>query len=688
PTILILDRSVFIRFAEDNNLFPNRILNKFLDDWKGLHKNLKDKIPLFGFINDLFGYIRDGNIEDDIFGYDGDLFDQDKIIEKIKIDNHVIEDVISKLYIYPDGKYIDFSEIPIDILGQIYEKYLALSLQIKEEGSTTVLEEKSTKAVRKKTGIYYTPKYIVQFIIEHTIIKILEANLDNLPQLKILDPACGSGAFLSQAYDILYLKYGEYNEIINSKSAIRSTDMDMKKYVEVLQDYKTEFDKKILTNNLFGVDINPESIEITKMSLWFKTAQKNIELNKLEANIKCGDSLIDNSELSQDKAFNWEMNFPDTFKEGGFGIIIGNPPYFKIRKENPITQITEYKEIKIVVVNAAAVFLNRAFKLLKAQGILGFILPKQIAFANSWKKLRDKIFSNFIVLFVIDCGKAFEGVLLEQVIIILDKDNDNKSNVIKIGKVINQEIRIVGEVNQDLCKQGDRLYLDYNPIIHNIRVKIENNSIPLENLAKIQGGVGINYLMKKGAFTENKTQKNNTIVIRGNDIQQYHLRSWLYFDKNHLEMKKKQSRIIDPPVKKIVVQRIVAHIRDHIKITASIDDKSSITFDTVITIIPNNLNEIYYILGFLNSELISYFLYKLIYNNAIRSMDYVPGIAKITPIFKCNEEQKKEISEIVMKLIDLNQRLLNYSETIQKIYKKYSGVKKTKLREIIQNNFY
>ena len=468
----ILDRFVFIRFAEDNNLFPNKILKKFLDDWKGLHKNLKDKNPLFGFINDLFGYIRDGNIDDDIFGYDGELFDQDKIIEKIKIDNYVIENVISKLYIYPDGKHIDFSEIPIDILGQIYEKYLALSLQIKEEGSTIVLEEKSTKAIRKKTGVYYTPKYIVHFIIEHTIIKILEANLDNLPQLKILDPACGSGAFLSQAYDILYLKYGEYNEVIDSKSAIRSKDMDMKKYLEELQDYKTEFDKKILTNNLFGVDINPESIEITKMSLWFKTAQKDIELNKLEANIKCGDSLIDNPELSKDKAFNWKKKFPEV-KGGEFDIIIGNPPYFKIRKENPITQITEYKEIKIAVVNAAAVFLNRSFKLLKAQGILGFILPKQIAFANSWKKLRDKIFSNFIVLFVIDCGKAFEGVLLEQVIIILEKENDNRSNMIKIGKVINQEIRIVGEVNQDLCKQGDRLYLDYNPIIHNIRVKIE-----------------------------------------------------------------------------------------------------------------------------------------------------------------------------------------------------------------------
>lgn len=279
-------------------------------------------------------------------------------------------------------------------------------------------------------------------------------------------------------------------------------------------------------------------------------------------------------------------------------------------------------------------------------------------------------------------------MLLEQVIIILQKDKDNVSNVIKIGKVVNQEINISGEVSQILCKKADRLYLDYNPIIHNIRVKIGDNSLKLEHLAKIQGGVGINYLMKEGAFVENKTKKNNLIVIRGNDIQQYYLRSWLYFDKNHSEMKKRQSRIIDPPIKKIVVQRIVAHIRDHIKITASIDEKSSITFDTVLTVIPNDLDDLYYILGFLNSKLISYYLYKFVYNNAIRSMDFVPGIAKITPIFKCNEEQKQAISDIVRKLIDLNQKLLNYNGEIQKIYKKYSGVNKTKLREILQDNFY
>ncbi len=684
----ILDRFVFIRFTEDNNLFSGKILIKFLKDWKGLHKNVKEKISLFSYIKDLFSYIREGNVEDDIFGYDGELFDKDKLIEKIEVDNSVIESIVNKLYKYPNGNYIDFSEIPVDILGQIYEKYLALSLNIKEEGSGLILEEKSTKKIRKKTGIYYTPKYIVHFIIENTILQKLEENLNVLPELKILDPACGSGAFLSQAYDLLYLKYEEYNELITVKTIRESEKLDLMKFAELMEKYKKEFNKKILTNNLFGVDINPESVEITKMSLWFKTAQMNIPLNKLEANIKCGDSLIDNPILSRDKAFNWDTNFPDVFSEDGFDIIIGNPPYFKIRKENPITQIDEYKEIKIAVVNAGAVFLNRSLKFLKDEALLGFILPKQIVFASSWQKLRKKIFEDFKILYVIDCGKAFEGVKLEQVIIILKKEKNNRDNSIKIGKAFNQEIKVLGEVKQSICEDSDRLYLDYNSIINSIREKIENKSELLGNLAKTQGGVGINYLLREGVFKQKKSKKDNLIVIRGNDIQRYHLRSWLYFNRNHPEMEKKQSRIIDPPTKKIVVQRIVAHIRDHIKITASIDDKSSITFDTVITIVPNNEKDIYYILGLLNSDLISYYFYKIIYNNAIRSMDFVSGIAKRTPIFKVSEEEKKPISVFVKELTDLNQKLLDYNKNIQQVYEKYSGAKKTKLRDILLNNFY
>ncbi|MFW9894195.1 MAG: TaqI-like C-terminal specificity domain-containing protein [Candidatus Thorarchaeota archaeon] len=245
-----------------------------------------------------------------------------------------------------------------------------------------------------------------------------------------------------------------------------------------------------------------------------------------------------------------------------------------------------------------------------------------------------------------------------------------------------------GEVKQSICEDSDKLYLDYNSTIKSIRDKIESKSESLENLAEVHGGVGINYLLREGVFKESKTKNDNLIVIRGNDIQRYHLRNWLYFDKNHPEMKKREHRIIDPPIQKIVVQRIVAHIRDHIKITATIDNMSSITFDTVITIIPNNKEDKYYLLGILNSDLISYYFYKIIYNNAIRSMDFVPGVAKLTPILKVSNEEKKKISDMVKELTELSQKVLNYNNNIQQVYEKYSGMKKTKFKEILLNNFY
>ncbi len=517
---------------------------------------------------------------------------------------------------------------------------------------------------------------------------LLNQDIKTLPDLKIVDPACGSGAFLSQAYDLLYVKYGEYNEIISTKSTqAKNGFFDMKRYAEVLRGYKSDFDKKILTNNLFGVDINPESVEITKMSLWFKTAQKNIPLNKLEANIKCGDSLIDNPELSSEKAFNWENNFSKVFKQGGFDLIIGNPPYFKIKKDSPLTKLGEYNEIKMAFVNASALFLNRMFNLLKDKGILGFIVPKQISFTSSWQKLRKKIFDNFKILFLIDCGKAFEGVLLEQVIIILEKDSNNSDNIITLGKATNNQIIINGEVNQDLCKKEDLIFLQYNILMNKIKEKCEVNSILLRDISDMQIGLGIQKLKKGGVFTERKT-KDSLIVLSGKDIQRYHLRNCLYFNEHHKDLEKYQGRIIKPPIKKIVAQRIVAHIRDHIKITATIEETSSLSFNTVLEVFPDNVDDIFYILGIVNSNLISYYLYKYVYNNAIRSMDFYPAYAGKMPIFKATNSQKEKISEIVKKLMDLSQKLLDYNKNIQKIYLKYSGVNKTKLSELLSKNFY
>src|SRR5690606_27500786 len=202
-----------------------------------------------------------------------------------------------------------------------------------------IIDKSNTK--RKKDGVFYTPKYITKYIVENTIGKLCvekkaelditdeayqpakqrsRKRLDNLNlyrnwllQLTICDPACGSGAFLNQALDFL----------INEHRYIDELSAKYNKDAFILSDVE----KSILENNLFGVDLNEESVEIAKLSLWLRTAQPNRKLNDLSDNIKCGNSLIDDVSVAGDKAFNWEKEFPQIFAKGGFDVIIGNPPY-------------------------------------------------------------------------------------------------------------------------------------------------------------------------------------------------------------------------------------------------------------------------------------------------------------------------------------------------------------------------
>ncbi|OLS19075.1 MAG: Type IIS restriction enzyme Eco57I [Candidatus Heimdallarchaeota archaeon LC_3] len=677
----ILDRIVFIRFAEDNNLFNKIFLKLFMETWMNLPSGIKERTPLLLFISDLFTNIYEGSTEDEIFAYNGGLFAPDPLVKKLEVDDDILVSIINQVYYYSDGKYIDFSTIPIDILGHIYEQYLGLSLKIKEEGSKIVLKEESTKKIRKKHGIYYTPKYIVHFIIENTILRTLDRNIDYLPKLKVLDPACGSGTFLSSAYDILYDKYLEYNEIVRAKS----TPHKLSKFIEQIQGYKAEFDTKILSNNIFGVDLNPESVEISKMSLWFKTAQKNVPLNDLENRIKCGDSIIEDEELSV-HAFKWNEEFTE-MNEGsnsGFDIIIGNPPYFKIRKSNPLNKTNDFLEIKLAGVNAAAVFINKSLKLLKNGGKLGLIVPKQLAFASAWKKIREKLIDTTKILYLVDCGKAFKNVKLEQIIVILEKNFDNEDNIIQLGKVFEKNIINIGNVMQSLCIENDYMFLQYNRVLDSIFHKIKSQSELLGSVANIRSGTGINYLEKKGVFRDQKME-GDFVVLKGNDIQRYYLRSRQFFNPDNTEISK--FKFENPPRRKIVAQRIIAHIRDHIKITACIDEESVITYDTVVKIYPNNEDNIYFLLGMINSKLINYFHYKFIYNNAIRSMDLVPGYAKKTPIFRASDEQKQFITNKVKEIIDVQKLILSFDKNILKILKTYRGKDRITINEYFKGKF-
>ena len=321
----LLDRFLFILFAEDRLLVPPNSVREILSQWESL-KEMDSYTPLYKRFKLYFGYLNTGREgkKHDIFAYNGGLFASDHILDNIEVNDEIL---------YKGAKILsgyDFeSEVDVNILGHIFEHSLSEIEEVQAELEGTVIEKTKTK--RKKDGVFYTPRYITKYIVENTVGELcrqkkeelnitdnefayrkrkdvretLLTRLDNYRQwlfsLTICDPACGSGAFLNQALDFLITEHRYVDEL---KGSLFGDAM-------VLSDVETT----ILENNLFGVDINEEAVEIARLSLWLRTARNGRKLNDLSKNIKCGNSLIDDPAIAGDKAFNWQKEFPQVFGE-------------------------------------------------------------------------------------------------------------------------------------------------------------------------------------------------------------------------------------------------------------------------------------------------------------------------------------------------------------------------------------
>ena len=314
----LLDRLLFILFAEDCNLLPSNSIKGTVDKWKLFNDDpMNDHQSLYSRFRKYFhllnvGY-KDSRIE--VFAYNGGLFKPDEVLDIVTISDGVLSTYTLKL-----AEYNFSSEVDVNILGHIFEN----SLTEIEEITNSINSGNSLPMVskRKKDGIFYTPRYITIYIVEKTLGKLctekkteleiveseyfidrkrnkntktkLEQKLINyrnwLLQLTICDPACGSGAFLNAALDYLM---NEHKLVDEMRAKIFGAVYHM---FEILEN-------SILENNLYGVDINEESVEIAKLALWLRTAKPFRKLNSLNNNIKCGNSLISDSDFAGHKAF-------------------------------------------------------------------------------------------------------------------------------------------------------------------------------------------------------------------------------------------------------------------------------------------------------------------------------------------------------------------------------------------------
>ncbi|MBG6111711.1 type I restriction-modification system DNA methylase subunit [Flavobacterium sp. CG_9.10] len=451
----LLDRFLFLLFGEDRNLLPPNSVKLILSQWNQL-RELDEYTPLYDRFKKYFGYLNTGykGKQYDVFAYNGGLFKPDEILDSITIDDDLLYKHTLKL-----SEYDFASEVDVNILGHIFENSLNELDEIKAQLEGAAIDKSKTK--RKKDGVFYTPKYITKYIVENTVgklcdekkiaLEIIEEDyftdkkrqkktvkglIDKLEdyrkwllQLTICDPACGSGAFLNQALDFLI---DEHRYIDELQAKLFGDAMVL-----------TDMENSILENNLFGVDLNEESVEIAKLSLWLRTAQPNRKLNDLSSNIKCGNSLLDDAAIAGDKAFNWQNEFPKVFDKGGFDVIIGNPPYIKeATNKNAFNGLHSHPCYQGKM-DLWYFFGWDGLELVKPEnGLVAFIAPNNWITNDGASNFRNKVLRDSVLIEFIDFGdfKVFESAGIQTMIYVMRRSNLNSNYLFEYSKIIDKKI--------------------------------------------------------------------------------------------------------------------------------------------------------------------------------------------------------------------------------------------------------
>lgn len=412
----IIDRMVFLRICEDRGL-----------EFYGQLQALLNGPTVYGRLCELFRK-ADDRYNSGLFHFSADKHrheQPDQWTLALNLDDQVLKGILRGLY-YPDSPY-EFSVISADILGQVYEQFLGKVIRLTEAHQAKI-EDKPE--VKKAGGVYYTPTYIVDYIVKNTVGKLLEGKTPHEVAartatwkpakggrpLSVLDPACGSGSFLIGAYQYLLDWYRDgfvANDPAAHKDRVYQTKQDQWRLT-------TAERKRILLDHIYGVDIDPQAVEVTKLSLLLKVLEgetqetlqrqlfaKQRALPDLADNIKCGNSLIgpdfyqgqqldlfDADERLRINVFDWTAEFSEIMKTGGFGAVIGNPPYIRIQamKEWAPVEVEFYKQRYRAAsrgnYDIYVVFVERGLNLLNPAGVLGLILPHKFFNAEYGTPLR------------------------------------------------------------------------------------------------------------------------------------------------------------------------------------------------------------------------------------------------------------------------------------------------------------
>jgi len=646
---MTIDRIVFLRICEERGIEPENQLLDISNTDLTPDPSPKRRGGIYEELGELFKR-ADTKYNSGLFHFKKEkemVSRPDDLTLTLDIDDKVLKDIISNLY-YPKSPYA-FLYIPSDILGQVYERFLGKVIRL-TAGHQAKVEEKPE--VRKAGGVYYTPTYIVDYIVKNTVGKLVsplplgegrvrEITPREVENLRIVDPACGSGTFLLGAYQFLldwhlnwYVEH-DAEKWEKQKTIVRVPPSPLTPLPQGEGNswrLTTAKKKEILLNNIHGVDIDAQAVEVTKLSLLLKvlenaSGQLGLGLERalpdLGNNIKCGNSLIgfdyfegqlfpDEEERARVNPFDWKREFPQVFQQtsevsktsevsgrGGFDVVIGNPPYVLGREtfdESAKRYLASNYDSYGGKYDLYIYFTEKAISLIRAKGKLGYIIPNTVLVNENAVKLRKVILDQTQVdLIRVFNERVFEDAQVESAILVVEK----KPTSLKLTTIQNGET--VSEISQEVFAKNQefRFNVRLNSTTDELLGQIEGRSTSLGILSDICIGIqlgGSSGNDTKESFLSNKKLDNNyQRVLDGKDINSYSTRWNEKFVRygNWLHRKRDEKYFLNP---KVMIRQIGAVP------VATFDDQNFYTLNTIYNLISVSEYSPKFFLGVINSK--------------------------------------------------------------------------------------
>jgi hypothetical protein len=591
----------------------------------------------------------------------------DTLTLSLNIDDKPLKEIFKRLY-YPDSPY-EFSVLPAEILGQVYEQFLGKVIRL-TEGHRAVIEDKPE--VKKAGGVKYTPVYIVENIVGNTLGKILKGKTPfEVVLITVLDPACGSGSFLIVAYQYLLDWHRDWyiqNLVPLLQSGLKPSSPEIRRLLPGVETGKksrkkepelpvyqgrggewrltTAERKRILLNNIYGVDIDRQAVEVTKLSLLLKvlegendeTISKQLKLFQeralpdLSNNIKCGNSLIgwdilkDNPGLTQEEIerinpFDWEKEFPEVFQRGGFSIVIGNPPWGALlskEDERYLQTAAHYLVAQGRSIDTYSLFIERALGLLKNGGLMGYITPDTFLRKSDHLPTRELLLKNTRILKLLELGPVFRTVPDTWCsIFIIEKSLPNEETKIIHKKLSRFIVSAIDRLNMfakgEWYSETEMLQSywlqNYQMIIGYLASEACQKLISKMESHKRLGELKDTYIISRGEegskFALNGVENGDLFMVIPANVEQYRISDGLNILSSMITSNKITSFYTHP---KIWITRI-QKMRWKQRIVSGLDQrKNSAGMKTLQIIISklDNIQDLKYLQAILSSKLINF----------------------------------------------------------------------------------